>query len=96
VVQPQRQGRLLAARSPPATEDQAADGEPETERPERKRPDRDEPPPEREALPAADHFFLLGRERLTAPLLTHSAASLETEVDVVEELRRLVRHGPSV
>jgi len=43
-----------------------------------------------------DGLLLLRRERLAAPLLAHRAPRAEAEVDVVEELGRLVRHGASV
>src|SRR5262245_35163458 len=85
-----------AARRAPAAEDEAADGEAETERTERKRTDGDELPPQREPLPAADRLLFLRREWLTAPLLAGCAPRTQAQVDVVEQLRRLVRHGASV
>ena len=56
----------------------------------------DELAPKREAAPAADRLLFLGRERLPAPLLANGAARPQAEIDVVEELRRLVRHGSSL
>jgi len=87
---------MLSARLAPAAEDEAADREAEPEGAERKRADGDELPPEREAPPMANGLLLLRRERLAAPLLAHRAPRAEAEVDVVEELGRLVRHGASV
>ena len=87
---------MLSARLAPAAEDEAADREAEPEGTERERSDGDGLPPEREAPPVADGLFFLGRQRLAAPLLAHGAPRAEAEVDVVEELGRLVRHGASV
>lgn len=86
----------LAPRRSPAAEDEAADREPEPEGADRERSDRDELPPEREALPASDRLLLLRREGLAATLLPHGSARSQTEIDVVEQLGRLVRHGSSV
>lgn len=86
----------LSPRRAPTAEDQAADREPETERSERERSHSYEPPPQRQSLPVADRFLFLRRERLAAPLLAHRTAGPEAEVDVVKELRRLVRHDASV
>ena len=41
-------------------------------------------------------LFLLRGEGLAAPLLAHGATRSQPEVDVVEELWRLVRHVSSV
>ncbi len=90
-------GRLtLPPGGTPAAEDEPANREPKAERAERERPDRDEPPPQRQALPTADRFFFLDREGLSAALFACSSASSKTEIDVVEQLWRLVRHDASV
>jgi len=86
----------LAACGAPAAENEAADSEPEPERAERERPDRDKPAPERQAVPAADRLLLVGREGLTATLFPRCPSGTKAEVDVVEELWRLVRHDASV
>src|SRR5215510_14744291 len=85
-----------AASCAPAAEDEAADGEPEPERAEREGADRDELPPQRQALPAPDRLLFLGGQRLAASLLTRRPACTQAEIDVVEQFRRLVRHGASV
>ena len=43
--------------------------------------------------PAAERLLLLGRQRLAATLLAQRAARAEPEVEVVEDLGRLVRHA---
>jgi hypothetical protein len=79
-----------------AAEDQAADGEAEPERPERECSDRDELSPEGQALPVAYRLGLLRGERLATPLLPYRASGPKAEIDVVEQLRRLVGHGSSL
>jgi hypothetical protein len=49
-----------------------------------------------EPLPASERFLFLARERLAAPLLAQSAARSQPEIEVVEDLGRLVDHGLSV
>jgi len=86
----------LPSRGAPAAEDEPANCEPEAERAERERPDRDELPPERQTLPPADRLFFLDRERFSAALFACSSAGSKTEIDVVEQLWRLIRHDASV
>jgi hypothetical protein len=86
----------LSLRGAPAAEDQPADGEAETKRSERERADGDGLAPPRQPAPAADRLLFLRRERLSAALLANGAAGPEAEIDVVEELRRLVGHVSSV
>src|SRR6187551_2320520 len=93
--EPRRFG-ALAPCSSPAAENEAADGEPEPERAQREGADRDEPPPQRQALPAPDRLLFLGRQRLAASLLARRPTCTQAEIDVVEQFRRLVRHGASV
>ena len=45
-----------------------------------------------ERLPAAERLFLFHRQRLAAALLAQRSACPQTEVEVVEDLGRLVRH----
>ena len=85
-----------SSRRAPATEDQAAEGEAEPERPEGKGADRDALAPHREALSAAERGGLLLGELLASALLTHGAARLEPEIEVVEDLGTLFRHASSV
>src|SRR6266508_2211605 len=80
----------------PAAEDQAAQREAEAEGADGEAADRDRLAPRREPLPAAERVLLLGRERLSAALLAQRAAGAQAEVEVVEDLGRLVRHKPSV
>jgi hypothetical protein len=79
----------------PAAEYQAAERETEAERPDREASDRDRLPPGRQALPAAESLFFLGRERLTATLLTSGSAGAEPQIHVVENLGGLVHHSPN-
>jgi hypothetical protein len=81
---------------PPATEDEAADGEAEAERAEREGPERDDLASATEPLPASERFLFLARKRLAAPLLAQSAARSQPEIEVVEDLGRLVDHDLSV
>ena len=53
-------------------------------------------PPQGQALPAPDRLLLLHGERLATALLAHRPACAKAEADVVEQLRRLVRHVASV
>ena len=50
---------------------------------------------ERRCQPLERGRLLLG-QLLAAPLLAHRAARLEAEVEVVEDLGRLLGHAPSV
>ena len=43
-------------------------------------------------MPAAEGFLLLIRQRLAPALLPHGAAGAQAEVEIVEDLRRFVRH----
>jgi hypothetical protein len=80
----------------PAAEDQAADREAEAEGAERKRAERDDFARPTESLPTPERLLLLARERLAAPLLPYRAARSEPEIEVVEDLGRLIDHGLSV
>src|SRR5215216_367828 len=80
----------------PAAEDEAAEGEAEAERAEAEGAHRDRLAPRRQPLPAAQRLLLLRGERLPAPLLAQRPPGPEAEVEVVEDLGRLLRHGPSV
>jgi hypothetical protein len=74
----------------PAAEDEAAEREAEAERAGGERADGEDLAPEREPLPAAEHLLLLGREGLAAPLLAQRPARSQSEVEVVEDLGRLL------
>ena len=87
---------MLWAGFTPAPEDEAADGEAESERPERERSHGDELPPEGEPLPVSERLLFLSGERLTPTPLADRAACAKTEIDVIEELGRFVRHVSSV
>jgi hypothetical protein len=80
----------------PAAEDQAADREAEAEGAERERAERDRLAHPCQALPAPERLLFLGRQRLSAPLLAQRAPGSESEVEVVEDLSRLVDHDLSV
>ena len=80
----------------PAAEDEAADREAQAERAESEGPDGDRLPPQREPAPAPDRLLLFRAQGLAAPLLPYGAAGTQTEIDVVEDLGRFVRHDPSV
>ena len=89
---PGRLGRFLLA-SP--AEDDATEREAEPEGADGEGADRDHLPPLGQPLPAREGRFFLGRERLAAPALPDRAAGAQTEVEIVEELGRLV-HAMSV
>ena len=73
-----------------ATENEAAERETEPERADRKSADRERLAPEREPLPVAECGLLLLGELLPPALLAQGTPGLKAEVDVVEDLRRLV------
>ena len=78
----------------PAAEHEAAEGEAEPEGAGGEAADRDALAPRREALPAAERLRLLGGERLAAALLAQRAAGPNAEIEIVEDLvRLLVLHG---
>src|SRR5207344_2676481 len=79
-----------------ATKNETAEREPEPERTERECADGDRLPPARKPVPAGDHRLLLHRQRLAAALLAHRTARPKPEIEVVEELGRLVGHEISV
>ena len=81
---------VLLLRPSPAAEDQAAEGEAEPERADGEAADRDALPPCGKPLPAAERLLLLLGQRLAAALLAQRAAGPEAEVEVVEDLRRLL------
>src|SRR5438132_4197195 len=81
---------------PPPAEDQAAKRETEPECSEREAADRDGLAPRSQTLPAADRLLLLGRERLAAALLAQRPARPQTQVEVIEDLGRLVGHVSSL
>src|SRR5918996_68851 len=89
-----RRASLLAGGSlrAPASEDEAPQREPQTERADGEAAHRERLAPRREALPAAEHLLLLGRERLAPPLLAPGGAGPEAQVHVVEDFRGLVGH----
>src|SRR3954469_15216681 len=76
----------------PAAEHEAAEREPEPERADGEAADRDRLAPGRQALPAAERLVLLGRQLFAAALLAQSAAGAKPEVQVVEDLGRVVSH----
>ena len=86
----------LSSSAPPAAEDEAAEGQTESERSERERADRNRLAPQGEPPPAADGLLLVGAQGLAATLLTNGSACAKSEIHVVEDLGRLVRHGSSV
>ena len=75
----------------PAAEDEAAEGEAESEGAGGEAADRDSLAPGGEALPAAERLGLLGREQLAAALLAQRAAGADAEVQIVEDLVRRTR-----
>src|SRR2546426_828668 len=81
---------------PPAAEHETADGETEPERPDGEGADREAFAPHGKALPARQRLRFLDRQLLAAALLAKSAACLETEVEVVEDLRCLLGHPQRV
>src|SRR5581483_10173978 len=93
-ILPRRTYVLKVLRLAPATEHEAAEREPQAERPDREAADGETLPPRRQALPAAERFLLLRRERLAAPPLPQRPAGTDAEVEVVEDFAAvLVRHG---
>ena len=79
-----------------AAEDEAADGEAEPEGAEREGADGDPFTPDRQPLPVTESLFFLLRQLLPSPLLAQGAPGLEPQVEVVEYLRSLFGHAPSV
>src|ERR1700734_2278171 len=78
----------------PAAEHEAAEGETEPERPGGEPADRDALAPRRQPLPAAKRLEFLARERLAAALLAQRPAGAHAQVQIVEDLARLlVAHG---
>src|SRR5207237_4259492 len=71
-------------------EEEAARGEAAPERADREAADRDPLAPRRQPLPAPERLLLLFGQRFAAALLTHGAAGAQTEIEVVENLRRLL------
>src|SRR6185503_1269846 len=84
-----REGRLGLA---PAAENQAAEREAETEGADGEGADRDRLAPGREPGPAAERFLVFRGQRLAATLLAQRAARPQPEVEVVEDLGRLIGH----
>jgi hypothetical protein len=80
----------------PAAEHEAADRESEPERPERECAHGDRLAPQRQTPPAADGLLFLIREELATPLLSGRSTCPKSEIDVVEQLRRLFGHASSV
>src|SRR4051812_9181049 len=80
----------------PATEDQAAEGEAEPEGAESEAADGERFPPGGQALPAAEGLPLFLGQGLAAPLLAHCTTCAEAQVEIVEDLGGLVRHGLSL
>src|SRR5205807_697249 len=76
----------------PAAKNQAAEREAEPEGPHAEGADRGGLPPRGEALPAAEGFLLLVRQRLAAALFPHGAAGAQAEVEIVKDLSRFVGH----
>src|SRR5206468_236552 len=76
----------------PAAEDEAAEGEADAEHAHGEGADRGCLAGSGERIPAAECLFLLHRERLAAALLAQGAARSQPEIEVVEDLGRLVRH----
>jgi len=77
----------------PAAEDQAAEGEAQSEGADREAADCEGLSPGRESLPAAEGLALFTREGLASALLPDRAARPETEIEVVEDLGRLFGHA---
>src|SRR5437763_10400800 len=88
-------GRLRRFLLTAPAEDDPAEGEAEAERAEGERTYRDRLAPLGEPLPAREDCLLLGRQRLAAPALPNRTARAQAEVEIVEELGRLV-HAMSV
>lgn len=79
-----------------AAEYEATDGEAEPEGAKREGADGDALAPDGQTLPATERRCFLLRQLLPSPLLSQGAPGLEPEVEVVEYLRRLFGHAPSV
>src|SRR6476646_6963570 len=74
----------------PAAENETAEREAEPECADCETADRDALAPRREALPAPEHLALLVGQRLPATLLAQGPARPQPQVQVVEDLRRLL------
>src|SRR5581483_3802803 len=74
----------------PAAEHEPAEREAEPEGAEGEAADRHTLAPRRQALPAPEGVAFLCRQRLAAALLPQGAAGTQAEVEVVEDLRRLL------
>src|SRR3972149_9209896 len=81
---------------PPTAEDQSAEREAEPERADGEGAERDGLASDRETLPAAERFLLLGRQLLAAPLLAQRASGAQPEVQIVEDLRGFFSHAAGV
>src|SRR5262249_20253819 len=87
-----RRPQGLRAGLPPAAEHEAAEGEAEPECSDRERPDRDRLPPARHLLPAAERLLFFRGQGFAAALLAQGTARTQTEVEVLDDLSRLVYH----
>src|SRR5690242_12202966 len=76
----------------PFAEHEPTQGESEPEGPNAEGADRRRLAPVRKALPAAEGFLLLIRQRLAAALFAHRAARAQAEVEIVEDLGGFVGH----
>jgi hypothetical protein len=86
----------LSSHHPPAAEDETAECETEPEGAHREGADGDHLAPDGKPLPVTERRCFLVGQFLAAPLLAQGTAGLEPEVEVVEDLRGLFRHAPSV
>ena len=73
-----------------AAENEAAKREAKPEGAERKGADSDALAPDREPLPVTERFLFLLGQLFPSPLLAQGTSGLEPEVEVVEDLRRLL------
>jgi hypothetical protein len=80
----------LSSHHPPAPENEATEGEAEPECAKCEGADRDAFTPDREPLPVTERLDLLLGQLLPTPLLAQGTSGLEPEVEVVENLRRLL------
>jgi hypothetical protein len=80
----------LSSHHPPAAENEATEGEAKPKCAKREGADRDSFAPDREPLPVTECRRLLLGQLLPAPLLAHRTSGLEPQIEVVENLRRLL------